>query len=243
VPANKPVVANLISVTNDLLLVSVQIVSRRSYHEVVNNHATVFTTSQPIMAQLSGNLDKREDKLKGSLKTAHQGRLTPTGIVKVDEFPWTDNVAIKRMYEGKKNPKGGSSLQRQPAPLDMIDTIQELRNNDWSHAMMMDAYAFISEKRKSKGNPPFEIPAMEFVRIGRLTSQKPVRVMIIEEYIDPKIEGKFRKYLDNRSPIPFEFRNPEDTHRGNFLSFVQHVMWERSKGHAFVGDFQGLVKH
>jgi hypothetical protein len=216
----------------------VHIVVQRSYLQVLGNHDTVFTTEDPIMAQLIGNLDKRDDNLKGSLKTTHLGRLTPVGNIPVTKFPWNRRIVIKRMYaDGKK-----STLQRRPASLDMIDTIQELKNNEWGHALLTDAYAFMAEKQKVKGKPSFIIPMLQFVRIGKLMSGKPVRVMIIEEYIDPVEEGEFRKYLDNRSPIPFEFEDPEDIHRANFLCFIQHVMWERTQGYAFIGDFQGKYK-
>jgi hypothetical protein len=64
----------------------------------------------------------------------------------------------------------------------------------------------------------------------------------LEEVINEEVEGAFIKYIGNGSVKPYDFLKSEEQRRGEFLSFCQHVQYLKTKGLAFVGDFQGKRK-
>jgi hypothetical protein len=100
-------------------------------------------------------------------------------------------------------------------------------------------YELIAEHVKSNDNPPFEIPSMRFVNSGLVVTEGNRNTYMVEEVIDEAVDGRFVKYIGNGSAIPYTFSNKAAAHRSNFLAFCQHVQYSKTKGLAFVGDFQG----
>ncbi|CAK5267931.1 unnamed protein product [Mycena citricolor] len=91
------------------------------------------------------------------------------------------------------------------------------------------------------------IPIMEFVKVGLGSGLLPSKdgssmekkVYLIEEYIDPAVEGRFHKYIGNGSTIPLQQTTKEDKNRAAFLSFTQHVQYMLSGKQIFLSDYQG----
>jgi hypothetical protein len=62
---------------------------------------------------------------------------------------------------------------------------------------------------------------------------------LLEEIVDSKMEGPFRKFPNNVSPEPLVMKTKEDEERANFLAFSQHVQYWKMKKQVFVSDYQG----
>jgi hypothetical protein len=83
---------------------------------------------------------------------------------------------------------------------------------------------------------------MRFVRVAFATEGKSSErsVFLVEEQIEESREGQFRKYINNRAPIPTTFvSDSENGTRASFLAFTQHWQFKRTHGLAFVSDYQG----
>lgn len=120
----------------------------------------------------------------------------------------------------------------------------ELNCLRWASALMGIVYHFIDEHKTTNGLAPFPIPEMVFVKSALAITETDQEVFLLEEVINDAIEGPFIKYIGNGSVKPFNFLDGEELHRGKFLSFCQHIQFLKTKGLAFVGDFQGkYYKH
>ena len=118
----------------------------------------------------------------------------------------------------------------------------ELNCLRWASALMGLVYNFINEYEETNGLSPsesFPIPNMVFVKSALAISETDQEVFLLEEVIDEEVDGPFIKYIGNGSVKPYDFLEPKERHRGEFLSFCQHVQFLKTKGLAFVGDFQG----
>lgn len=62
---------------------------------------------------------------------------------------------------------------------------------------------------------------------------------MVEEVIDEAVDGAFVKYIGNGSVKPLDFLSGTAAYLAQFLSFSQHVRYVKTKGLAFIGDFQG----
>ena len=91
------------------------------------------------------------------------------------------------------------------------------------------------------GPTPFPIPSMRFVNSALAIADDTHDTYLLEEVIDDTVHGIFAKYIGNGSVQPFDFLEGDDIERGKFLSFCQHVQYIKTKGFAFVGDFQGVL--
>ena len=80
---------------------------------------------------------------------------------------------------------------------------------------------------------------MVFVKSALAISEIDQEVFLLEEVISEDVEGPFIKYIGNGSVKPYDFLKSEARRRGELLSFCQHVQFLKTKGLAFVGDFQG----
>lgn len=112
----------------------------------------------------------------------------------------------------------------------------------WASALMGIVYRFIDDHKTTNGLAPFSIPEMVFVKSALAITETDQEVFLLEEVINDAVHGPFTKYIGNGSVKPFNFLQGDDLHRGKFLSFCQHVQFLKTKGLAFVGDFQGKYK-
>ena len=105
-------------------------------------------------------------------------------------------------------------------------------------------YNFIDEHQATNGilSPSFVIPDMVFVKSALAISDTDQEVFLLEEVINEDVEGPFIRYIGNGSVKPFPFLESDGRCQGEFLSFCQHVQFLKTKGLAFVGDFQGKHK-
>jgi hypothetical protein len=108
----------------------------------------------------------------------------------------------------------------------------------WAAALMGIVYDFINKYTKIHGEPSFTIPKMRFVKSALAIFDTTHETYMVEEVIDEAIDGAFIKYIGNGSVKPLDFSGTA-AHRAAFLAFSQHVQYMKTKGLAFIGDFQG----
>lgn len=100
-------------------------------------------------------------------------------------------------------------------------------------------YDFINKHITMHGEPPFLIPKMHFMKNALAIADMTRDTYMLEELIDEVVQGAFMKYIGNGSRKPFEFIDDAAAYRAGFLVFCQHVQYLKTKGLAFIGDFQG----
>ena len=80
---------------------------------------------------------------------------------------------------------------------------------------------------------------MRFVKSALAVVDTTHETFMLEEVIDEAVDGIFMKYIGNGSVKPLDFLTGAAAYRAEFLSFSQHVQYMKTKGLAFIGDFQG----
>lgn len=100
-------------------------------------------------------------------------------------------------------------------------------------------YDYISNHLQDHGPAPFKIPQMRFVESALAIADTTHNTFLLEEVINDTTDGHFTKYIGNGSVKPYNHLSGDDVDRGLFLSFCQHLQFLKTKGLAFVGDFQG----
>ncbi|KAJ7075214.1 hypothetical protein B0H15DRAFT_757061, partial [Mycena belliarum] len=92
---------------------------------------------------------------------------------------------------------------------------------------------------------PF-IPRMRYVQVALATDGtvdgKPGgenSLFLLEEVINSETEGEFRKYINNKSAVPTDFKDARFISRAEFLAFTQHYQYICTHGLVFVSDYQG----
>ncbi len=111
----------------------------------------------------------------------------------------------------------------------------ELNCIGWAGVLLDMVYQFT---KNWPHRPPFDIPQLRFVGAGLAVSHSSTReTFLIEELIT---ERPFVKYINNSSAQPISFSDNGRARIAKFLSFCQHVQWEKTKGQVYVSDFQGI---
>lgn len=122
--------------------------------------------------------------------------------------------------------------------------LPEIRCLVWGQLLLNDVYRWLEERLKQIGHkPPFEIPVMRFVNaiLGVQQDHDEHPVYLIEEWINTP-DDQFTKYINNDSSVvPGYILDEKERHRARFLSFTQHVQYNRTKGLAIVSDYQGAT--
>lgn len=199
------------------------------------------------------HLDLSKDHtMKGGFKLAHPGSSNPPLFRSQD-------ICAKETYYVKE--KEQQSVAGQPAkpirqniPHDgeyqLCYLILELKCLIWGSALLKLVYAFIDKFLEGEqlhiDSLPVKVPVMRFVSAGIAVEQLSAgsgsganRVFLVEESIGGGTEGKFRKYMSNVLTQSFAFQDEEDQNTADFLKFSQHVQYWKTKGLAFVSDYQG----
>ena len=115
----------------------------------------------------------------------------------------------------------------------------------WAWVLLDLVYKFVEKGIASCGSPPFPIPQMQFVdaamAVGHNTGEGTECAFLLEEIIGEE-QGEFRKYMNNVSAVPLSLNCNEDMERAQFLAFMQHVQYYKTKKLAFISDYQGKLQ-
>jgi hypothetical protein len=148
----------------------------------------------------------------------------------------SQRVCIKQCFY--RNP--GSTDKHLYGKNDQIEKLcGEINCIRWAAAAMHLVYEFIDFELAAYGPAPFEIPRMRFVNVALAVAQNSEQdIYLLEERIGDD-DGEFRKYIPNNSALPLPTSNADERVRADFLSFAQHVQYNKTKQMIFVSDFQG----
>ncbi|KAJ7853399.1 hypothetical protein B0H13DRAFT_1904126 [Mycena leptocephala] len=220
--------------------VQASIARQRTLTDLLDNSANFesFLKTPPMDVILHLDLTHKAQKRGGFKMTAFGRSSKPMFATGSTE------ICGKRSYYEQKNVETGTTeCIPYPSPRQAQDLMVELKCNVWSASLLEDVYAGIDRfNALSTTNPPVEILRMRFVRVAFATEGKSSErsVFLVEEQIEESREGQFRKYINNRAPIPTTFvSGSENGTRASFLAFTQHWQFKRTHGLAFVSDYQG----
>ena len=125
-------------------------------------------------------------------------------------------------------------------PTQIVKLSAEINCLRWASALMGMVYDFVDKHIQTHGQPSsFTIPRMRFVRNALAIVDTTHDTYMVKEVIDEAVHGTFVKYIGNGSVKPYEFLDGPAAFRAEFLAFSQHVQYLKTKGLAFIGDFQG----
>lgn len=185
-------------------------------------------------------LESNKGRKYGTFKGAARAKIQPS------IFDGSTIVCAKYAYYLKKSPTTGKMVKIAYNPMTQLSRLEmEVRCIQWGQALLDLVFIFmngeIARRGLQKHVGELQIPSLRFVRTALAISHGRAEqaVYMLEEFIDTE-NVKFVKYINNDSPVPRIFANPEDDHRAEFLAFAQHVQYWKTKGLIFVSDFQGM---
>lgn len=118
---------------------------------------------------------------------------------------------------------------------------QDINCSRWATASMELVYNFVQQESEVVSPPPFEMPQMHYVNVALAITDNNVHdTFLLKEVIDEKVDGSFVKYIGNSSTKPICLASNDRAHITKFLLFAQHLQYQKTKGLAFVADFQGI---
>ncbi len=133
----------------------------------------------------------------------------------------------------------------------------------WACVLMQMVYTFIESQRAAESEslvsclttcsyvlidcppPPANIPQFRYVAAAVCTTAKdnlvPYHSFMIEERIAIPEDAHFIKWIHNGSPNPVASidQNHPEYDKAQFLSAAQHLQYVKTRGSAYVADFQG----
>lgn len=239
---------------NKTVTALVRMANRRTITELTTAPDKANNVGEPRIVVLSWDTSAKK-QLLGAFKVAY------IGCASECLFGNSKAICIKQLYYKVPIPPSTSTSNLEKAIVtaspdfrkvihDPItqgrDLFIDLVCGVWGDGLLVLVYDFITQELTGRlfGHPlPFLIPQMRFVRSALAVDQAAdaqQQTYLLEEVVDPKLDGRFRKYLNNNSAIPLKFKNPDDNNRAEFLAFSQHVQYWKTKKLVFVSDYQGL---
>lgn len=116
----------------------------------------------------------------------------------------------------------------------------------WADALLKLVYRFMEDQdhqhQEHDQDMPV-VPQLHFTSCALACSDDRTNIYLVEEFIDEKIEGRFQKYINNSSALVSlsHLRGEEAINIAYFLSFSQHVQYVKTKGLAYISDYQGAI--
>ena len=116
----------------------------------------------------------------------------------------------------------------------------EINCSRWASALMHRVYEFMDRENKSYGaEPPFKTPEMRYVNVVLAVANNHKHEMYMLEEVIDKLDGDFRKYINNNAATVLLQTEKSRQYVGNFLLFAQHIQMLETKEQVFVSDQQG----
>ncbi|KAJ7704236.1 hypothetical protein B0H16DRAFT_1637812 [Mycena metata] len=180
----------------------------------------------PITITLQLDLRPKSQKV-GGFKMACFGQSFPPLFA-------DNSICAKRSFYTTKGSDGVTNYLPHPTQRQSQDLMTEMLCSTWAAALLENVYDNIDRflAAHSPGSlQTLTIPRMRFVRAAFAAEGKQLlpassrALFLLEERIHEESEGKFRKYINNRAPIP--------------TSFPDGANYKLTHGLAFVSDYQG----
>jgi Alpha-kinase family len=174
----------------------------------------------------------------GAFKTSHVGSVNLIGDMTL--FPFTGTkVCVKQTYYKDRN----GTIRRHSGAQALELILEECRCLDWATSLLQLAYDFIDRELHTLGAPTeFDIPEVRFVRALLAYSSVEKKAFLVEEWMDISESSPFIKYINNAMPVScVRPTAPPELHDiAEFLCFIQHVQWSKTKYQSFASDYQGV---
>ncbi|KAI6006423.1 hypothetical protein EDC04DRAFT_2583001 [Pisolithus marmoratus] len=183
----------------------------------------------------------------GGFKTAHAAQLvlTPPAPVGLGSLPHHD-VVMKRPYYKPSDPVAQSKSEIRFNRYVLSQEVEKLfcKANVlyWAKSLMQMTYQFIDHAVNTYTiPPPFNIPRLWFVEAGLATSSSSTR-MTSAYLLEEKIicDGVFTEFIHNVDCSPLLDPGEDGYNIAEFLCFMQHVQYIKTKGLAYIADYQGI---
>jgi len=200
----------------------------------------------------------------GGFKTAHSAQLvlTPPAPSGLGSLPRHD-VIMKRPYDNlgstpQSNSTNGTGrkFNRYAFCEEVEKLFKEANLLYWAKSLLQMTYNFIDHTiARSSTHPPFKVPRLRFVEAGLAlaytqapaentavqssSSTRMTGAYLLEERI-ANDRGEFTKFIHNNSCIPLLLSGEDNYDIAEFLAFTQHVQYVKTKGLAYITDYQGL---
>lgn len=188
----------------------------------------------------------------GAFKTAHATQLTfyplwPLGLGSKHNQP----IAIKQLYIGNipKPPFMRPSLREESKCL-----YHEANVLYWVKALLKMTYDYVDRSiQEADEEPPFKIPRLCFIDAGLLLAYAKcpagplsgrgkagiLSLVYLAEELIPMTANGFIKFIHNGDTACCMFRDPAINKIAEFLSFMQHVQYMKTRGQVYISDYQG----
>ncbi|KAH9830598.1 uncharacterized protein C8Q71DRAFT_360388 [Rhodofomes roseus] len=201
--------------------------------------------TRPVTATMFYNAGHRVQS--GAFKTMRRGRIDPSPFSSSD-----GRVAVKQLRANTSSSvASGSAVQpNEPVTERIAQLVTDVLATLWADALLQAVYDFIHAYEAEHHAPcPLEIPRFRYVRTGLAVTNIPDArpgdkvVYLVEELIDPEVDGEWRKYMNNNTArhrfADSETSDSQNFKRGEFLTFCQHFQYCHTGAQAFTTDFQG----
>ena len=153
-------------------------------------------------------------------------------------------VYLKQTYY--KSAQTGKAKPHDPAN-QIKQLITEIVCLIWADALLKLVYNFMEGQDHHQGQECGQdipvIPQLHFTSCALACSDDRTNIYLVEEFIDEKVEGRFQKYINNSSASVSlsHLHGEEAINIATFLSFSQHVQYLKTKGLAYISDYQGVT--
>lgn len=157
-----------------------------------------------------------------------------------------DSTAVYLKQTYYKSAQTGINKPHDPAN-QIKNLITEIVCLVWADTLLKLVYNFIDGHQgleRGHGQDIPVIPQLHFTSCALACSDDRTNIYLVEEFIDEKLEGKFQKYINNSSAFISlsHLRGEEAINIAKFLSFSQHVQYVKTKGLAYISDYQGVIQ-
>jgi Alpha-kinase family len=156
-------------------------------------------------------------------------------------------VYLKQTYYKARGAQTSQAKPHDPAN-QIKHLITEIVCLVWADTLLKLVYHFMEgqdhcQQGQERGQNIPVVPQLHFTSCALACSDDRTNIYLVEEFIDEKVEGRFQKYINNSSALVSlsHLRGEEAINIAKFLSFSQHVQYVKTKGLAYISDYQGVI--
>ncbi|KAF9062571.1 hypothetical protein BDP27DRAFT_1233430 [Rhodocollybia butyracea] len=111
----------------------------------------------------------------------------------------------------------------------------------WCKSLLRHVLNYVSVLEAKNGPCPLGIYNLCFVPAA-MVSCKGEGTRKAESYIvEDRIEGTWQKYILNSRAVPLMAADEQGYERAQFMCFLQHLQFDKTKGLAYISDWQGTL--
>lgn len=199
-----------------------------------DNVSKAFDPDSPDFASRTGVLEIYSGELgRGAMKTCVEGRLQVMDWERDYAGP-QGPAAIKRFYTTDRNQR----LARLPSGAEKSKCRQEGALLMWSISILNHSLSYV--QLIAAQNPcPLPIYNLRFSPMALVSVDSKGSKKTTTYLVEDRIPGLWQKYIGNANAVPIIASDEEGYKRAEFMSFLQHVQFEKTRGLAYISDWQG----